>query len=97
MRQNMIRKATKEEVEAAKIKKKNAIAEFIRENPKGLGNVLKNVPDSFKNIMLNAFLGKNTNSKSLKAKCLECSGFDREEIRNCTVWTCPLHKVRPYK
>ena len=34
---------------------------------------------------------------AVKLKCLECSSYQVEEIRLCTVWACPLHSVRPYQ
>jgi len=30
-------------------------------------------------------------------KCLDCSNWQREEVRNCTVKNCPLYVARPYK
>jgi hypothetical protein len=34
---------------------------------------------------------------AVKLKCLECSSYQVEEIRLCTVPACPLHSVRPYQ
>jgi hypothetical protein len=39
--------------------------------------------------------------KAINAKCFECVGAGqdanyRNEIRNCTSYTCPLHQLRPY-
>jgi hypothetical protein len=34
---------------------------------------------------------------AVKLKCLECSSYQVEEIRLCTVTGCPLHSVRPYQ
>lgn len=34
---------------------------------------------------------------AIKAKCLECCGFQRSEVQRCTVETCPLHPYRPYQ
>lgn len=35
--------------------------------------------------------------KSINAKCFDCSCNQIEEIRNCTVQSCPLWFVRPYQ
>jgi len=35
--------------------------------------------------------------KAITAKCLECSGLSTKEIRECTVYGCPLRNVRPYQ
>lgn len=34
---------------------------------------------------------------ALKVKCLDCSGWERKEVRDCTVAGCPLYPVRPYQ
>jgi hypothetical protein len=34
---------------------------------------------------------------AVKLKCLECSSYQIEEIRLCTVAACPLHSFRPYQ
>ena len=36
-------------------------------------------------------------SNKIKAKCLDCSCYQREEITKCTAKTCPLYSVRPYR
>lgn len=33
----------------------------------------------------------------IKANCLACAGFDRSEIKNCGVTSCPLWDVRPFR
>lgn len=34
---------------------------------------------------------------AMKAQCLECYGWEREEVRNCTDLACPLYSYRPYR
>ena len=34
---------------------------------------------------------------AVKAFCLECVYWKREEVRQCTCLTCPLYAERPYK
>jgi hypothetical protein len=33
----------------------------------------------------------------VKLKCLDCSCWQRVEVRECTCTACPLHAVRPYQ
>jgi len=35
--------------------------------------------------------------KSINAKCFDCSGSQIEEVKQCTVKSCPLWLVRPYQ
>lgn len=40
---------------------------------------------------------KSSLRKSIDAKCYDCSCGQFEEVRFCTVKTCPLWFVRPYQ
>ena len=31
---------------------------------------------------------------AIKLKCQDCSSFQRQEVKDCKVFTCPLHPVR---
>jgi hypothetical protein len=57
---------------------------------------LATVPVSSRGILRRAFVGKSR-AGAVKAKCLDCCHFDREEIANCLVILCPLHPYRPYQ
>jgi hypothetical protein len=54
------------------------------------------VPPSARRLMLRTFAGKASPRQAIKAKCLDCCGYDRAEVANCTVVLCPLHAYRPY-
>ena len=56
---------------------------------------LNRVPESQKGIFQKAFLGKSK-ATALKAKCLDCTNFQRAEIENCEIITCPIHPYKPY-
>lgn len=58
---------------------------------------LKQVPSSSRGIIKRAFDATAPLSGAIKAKCLDCSGFDRDEVKNCTVVLCPLHPYRPFR
>jgi hypothetical protein len=34
---------------------------------------------------------------AIKANCIACANFQREEVKNCLVVSCPLHAIRPYQ
>lgn len=70
---------------------------FISENTIQIRNYFLGIPDRYKKIYVRASMGKSTRSDAIKAKCLDCSAWNKEEIRHCKVYTCPLHKFRPYK
>jgi hypothetical protein len=44
-----------------------------------------------------AFEGKSSPRAAIKAKCLGCSNWQREEITHCQVTLCELHAYRPYQ
>lgn len=58
--------------------------------------VYNEVPVSYRPTFERAF---TTNSKSagIKAFCLRCVGYLRNEVRECTARGCPLWTHRPYQ
>jgi hypothetical protein len=57
----------------------------------------RSVPASARGIVERAFTGKASPRAAVKAKCLDCSGYDRAEVAACTVILCPLHAYRPFQ
>lgn len=39
----------------------------------------------------------NSLRKSINAKCYDCCCGDTNEVKHCTVQTCPLWSIRPYQ
>jgi hypothetical protein len=58
---------------------------------------LHRVPIKSRGIVGKAFAEACSPRQAIKAKCLDCGGFDRDEVRLCTVATCPLCPWRPYQ
>ena len=62
---------------------------------------LANVPDRYKPLYLRALLsaatGRGSMRQAIKAHCLECCGWQRNEVRDCTSIACPLWDYRPYQ
>lgn len=58
--------------------------------------VLAEAPESVKGCLKRAFSGSGGRTNAIKAMCLACVGYDREAIRNCTGFSCPLWKYRPF-
>ena len=58
---------------------------------------LAQVAESCRGIVERAFAGTASPREAIKAKCLDCSNFDRDEITHCAVVLCPLHAYRPYQ
>jgi hypothetical protein len=66
---------------------------------KKVANDMQYVPDSKKSIMKRAFAGTASPRGAIKAKCLDCVGFENvsETIGNCTCYGCPIWSYRPYQ
>ena len=62
-----------------------------------LNSYLRKLKKSYRKLFFDVFYGKKSYSKAVKAKCLDCACFDKQEITHCEVKTCPLYKVRPYQ
>lgn len=58
---------------------------------------LRRVPVKSRGVIAKAFGQACSPRQAIKAKCLDCSGFDREEVRTCRVSVCPLWPWRPYQ
>jgi hypothetical protein len=58
---------------------------------------LATTPESVKGHFVAAWAGKCSPRRAIKAQCLECVGFDRRAIADCTCWACPLWKFRPFQ
>ena len=80
--------------ERLRISKQRVQATLAGLHPKQAEYVEKQLP-SYQRVLAEAFAGSR--AKAVKAKCLTCSNFQKDEIQNCTVITCPLHTVRPYQ
>lgn len=86
--------------EKARLKKGEATALFLRKYPK-YESYLRNVPERYRYKYICAFISKApyrvTLRERLKLKCLECSAWQKEEVRHCTVRACPSWPDRPYQ
>ena len=71
-------------------------ADFIAKNPDNISTYFRLLPDTCKKLWHRCFMGKSSNAEAIKAKCLDCCAYDRDEVKNCTVKTCPLWSKRPY-
>lgn len=58
---------------------------------------LATTPESARGHFVAAWSGKCSPRRAIKALCLECVGFDRQFIADCTAWACPLWNFRPYQ
>jgi len=58
---------------------------------------ISEAPESCQNVLRQAFSGAASPRKAIKAMCLACTGFDRQEVANCTGYSCPLWTYRPFQ
>lgn len=83
------------------IKEQREAREALIENytcEKGvLPSYMRLIPKKYRWGMYQIYTGKNSMKLAIKMKCLDCSSYQREEIKGCSVFTCSLHNFRPYK
>lgn len=58
---------------------------------------LRRIPVKSRGLVAKAFGQSCSPRQAIKAKCLDCAVFDREEVRLCRVTVCPLWPWRPYQ
>jgi hypothetical protein len=83
------RKAT---TTARKQRRINAISVSELEEVKHACKYLPSVETAFRN----AFSG-TSKAAGIKAKCIQCSGYQKAEVSNCKVIACALFRYRPYQ
>lgn len=54
-------------------------------------------PVSARGCLNRALDGKASPRTAIKAQCLECVGFDRTAVTECTAFGCPLWHYRPFR
>jgi hypothetical protein len=56
---------------------------------------LESVPALSRGLVARSLAGTASPRQAIKAFCLTCTNYDRDEITCCPVWLCPLHAYRP--
>lgn len=51
----------------------------------------------YRPMMLKAYEGSASPRSAIKAQCLICVGYKRDEVTHCTGFSCPLWAYRPYQ
>lgn len=54
-------------------------------------------PQSCRGVLERALAGAASPRQAIKAKCLACTNWQRDEIAQCAVTLCPLHRYRPFQ
>ena len=58
---------------------------------------IEQVPQSARRIVERSFNRVGGRANAIKAMCLCCTSFNRDEVRNCPVILCPLNPWRPFQ
>jgi hypothetical protein len=58
---------------------------------------VSSTPALSQGIVARALAGEGSPRQAIKARCLQCSNFQRDEVANCTVIRCALWQFRPYQ
>lgn len=56
---------------------------------------MEEIPERYLETYKKAMTGKSRTA-GVKAKCLDCTNWQKKEIELCTVSDCPLYPYRPY-
>ena len=62
----------------------------------GITRRIEQMPETCVRTYLRAISGKSL-SAAVKSFCLECVGWQREAVTNCTSPGCPFYLYRPYR
>jgi hypothetical protein len=59
-------------------------------------SVISETLPAYKGVFVKAYTS-GSKANAIKAFCLYCTGSQREEIKGCTSYGCPLYSHRPYR
>ena len=51
----------------------------------------------YRSIMQKAYSGTASPRSTIKAQCLHCVGYIRDDVTHCKGFSCPLWAYRPYQ
>ena len=83
--------------EGSSFERQNQRTELEAARVRTIKNRLSQMPKSAQRAYLRATRGKASPLAAIKAQCLECIGWERAEIAQCTGFACPLWMYRPWK
>lgn len=69
---------------------------MITDREKQIEQRLSQIPKIYRAIYKSAMKGTSRKS-AIHSFCLQCTGYEKEEVRLCTDLSCPLYEFRPYK
>lgn len=72
------------------------LAEFDEQVKKRLREIQSRTPVLYP-LFYRVYARQTGLAKAVKAKCLDCACWQRQEITFCRVTTCPLHAFRPFQ
>lgn len=97
----MLHGQTREQMlEAKSVKRAETEAQitaWLESADTNLKSQFSNVPDLYRGLAFSSLTGKASRTQAIKAKCLECCCWQREEVRVCSIKTCPLNPIRPFQ
>lgn len=59
-------------------------------------SVIEHDTPSLSKLYEDCYSGAASPRKAIKAMCLECVGYERSAVAECTATACPLWMYRPY-
>ena len=73
--------------------------EGVQTNKSEVIRYAQNIPSKYQQVYLRAATGKSSPREAIKAKCLDCVGYEEpsNRIRACSAKTCPVWQFRPYQ
>ena len=83
--------------ENGKLRRDAIISETVARMKDFEREYFEGIPEHGKWIWIQTYKAIAQSRQAIKAKCLDCSAYQRLEVKNCTVTLCPLYKYRPYQ
>jgi len=92
-----VKRLSTEEMAEKKRLREDSVKNFIKTD-KRRGSFLAAIPKGFQWLFYQVYAGKiKSPTKAIRAKCIDCSCWQRDEVEKCMAVTCPLYDFRPYQ
>lgn len=62
-----------------------------------MARIVADAPISVQEALRRAFSGSASPRAAIKVQCLVCTGYDRNDVKNCLGYSCPLWAYRPFQ
>ncbi|WP_162910905.1 hypothetical protein [Azohydromonas sediminis] len=94
---DLVRRREEAQRKRGRIEPRQARQLVVSEACEAQARRVASAPTLYRKMLEKSFTGGLSPRQTIKAKCLDCSNFQRDEVASCRAVACPLWALRPYQ